>query len=282
MALPTPPDAANMALSFTSLNEEKPISIVLLHGGFTCRLEFALVIPHLSDFHLLIPDLPLHSASRQIKPGTIENSASLVAHFIGLHAHGGKAHVVGVSMGGYVGQCLALHQPDLVLSLFVTGAAPLAGKRLLMARWPRFTYCFMIFMLHVIPTSVYRYRSSQLGLMIDDELLSEMRANFTWELVKDMFSWVLLFNLDHVRQLPVRVLSIAGAKGDDVPSIEKTAETLRSRRTGQGELWPEDGSGAVIVRDATHGWDLQFPERFALGVAAWVSGKKLPEEFERL
>ena len=147
MALPSPVDAPAKSLSFTSWNDDKLTTIVLLHGGFTCRLEFALVLPYFSDFHVLLPDLPLHSASRCIKPATTDNSAWHVAQLIQSHAHGGKAHVVGVSMGGYIGQCLALDQPDLVLSLFVTGAAPLVGKRLFMAQWTRVTYYTMRLML---------------------------------------------------------------------------------------------------------------------------------------
>ena len=282
MASPSPADSPATSLSFTSLHDDKPITIVLLHGGFTCRLEFALVVPHLSDFHVLLPDLPLHSASRHITPGTTDNSARHVAQLIRSHAHGGKAHVVGVSMGGYIGQCLALDHPDLVLSLFVTGAAPPVGTRLFMARWTRVTYYSMKLMLHWLPDWVYRYHTSQLGLRQSDELVAELRDNITWPLVQDMFPWILSFTLDDVRQLRVRTLSIAGAKGDDVPMLERTADALRGRRTDRGEAWPEDGSGAVVLREAAHAWDLQFPELFAQGVAAWVEGGKLPDEFERL
>lgn len=185
-------------------------------------------------------------------------------------------------MGGYIGQYLALENPDLVLSLFVSGAAPITGKRLYMAQATRTTYYSMKLMLHWLPDWVYRYQVQSMGLELSDELIEAMRENTTWELVQDMFPWILTFTLEHVQRLKVRTLHVAGAKGDDVAMTERTGEALRKRETDEDEAWPEDGSGATVIREGTHGWDMQFPELFAQGVAAWVNSERLPEEYERL
>ena len=258
-------------LTFTSLNDDKLTTVVLLHGGFTCHLEFALVIPGLSDYHLLLPDLPLHSASRHIAPGTTENAAKHVAQGIDLctrpwkhrrHVLCRHGHVIGL-----VARRAWLHFRLCPVQ---------CGVRKFMASWTTFTYYSMRIMLHWLPDSVYRYHTSSLGLKLNDEVVEAMRANTTWEVVQDMFPWILAFRLEHVKDLRVRTLCIAGAMGDDVPMIEKTADALRSRN------WPNDGSGAVVIRKATHGWDMQFPELFAQGVSDWVNSRKLPAEFERL
>lgn len=137
-------------------------------------------------------------------------------------------------------------------------------------------------MLVWLPAWVYQSQASSAGLKLSDELMAELRGNITWEAARDMFPWILSFTLDDVRRLRVRTLSIAGAQGDDVPMIEKTGDALRSRRTDAGEAWPEDGSGAVVLRKGRHEWDMQFPELFAQGVSAWVKGESLPDELERV
>ena len=83
-----------------SLNEDAPDTIVLLHGLGTCHAEWTFVWPHLSAYHLLIPDLNGHSKSARVEPTTISGNAEAVARLIRSHARGGKAHIVGLSMGG--------------------------------------------------------------------------------------------------------------------------------------------------------------------------------------
>jgi pimeloyl-ACP methyl ester carboxylesterase len=55
---------------------------------------------HVYDYHCLIPDLPEHGHGCGIKPFTIEDRARQIADLIRYRVPGGRAHVVGHSLGG--------------------------------------------------------------------------------------------------------------------------------------------------------------------------------------
>ncbi|KAH6664006.1 Alpha/Beta hydrolase protein [Plectosphaerella plurivora] len=274
---------AQPGLSFISLNDAQPTTILLLHGAFSCHLEFALIIPLLSDYHLLIPDLPGHSGSRAIKPATIDNAATHVERLIQAHAHDARAHVVGVSMGGFIAQRVATSLPSLVQSLFVTGASPFTGWTQWIVERPVLVYASLALMVHVLPDAVYWWSASTAGVQRHEELLVEMRKNCTRETTAEIYPSLLTWKQEDVGRLKVRTLAVAGGKGDDVVEVAEMGKRLKARGGLDGEgAWPEDGSGAVVVKEAIHAWDLQLPEVFSRGVIAWVRGENLPVEFERL
>lgn len=276
-------ETPSTSLTFFSLNDTQPTTIVLLHGASSCHLEFAHVIPLLPAYHLLIPDLPGHSGSRSIKPATADNAAMHVERLIRDHAHGGRAHVVGMSMGGQIAQRVATAAPSLVRSLFVSGASPFAGW----ARWfavrPALVYGLFGLQVHWSADALYWWLSETYGVKRHEELRVEMRANTTRELIRDVFTSMLAWGQEDVGGMRVRALAVAGGKGDNVPEVAEMGRRLRERRGPDGEeAWPQDGSGAVVVRNAIHAWDLQLPELFAKGIVAWVEGEDLPAEYERL
>lgn len=262
-------------IAYTSLNESNATTIVLLHGATSSSLEWDLVVPHLSGYHLLIPDLPGHGRSRSHSPATIDNSAAHVANLIRTRAKGSKAHVVGLSMGGYVALRLALDSPSLVISQFVTGASPFQGWTRWMAERPSLIYCSLSAFIHWLPAWVYWYVASAAGLKRHDRLLEDQRLNLTMRTIRDVYESILPLDFEQMRALRVRTLCVAGGRQDDVPGVAKVGEVLRSRPT-------EDYSRAVVVREALHAWNLQFPELFARGVLGWVGEKPLPDEFEPL
>lgn len=262
---------AEPELFYISLNEDKPMTVILLHGLLNSHLEWAFVIPYLSDYHLLVPDISGHSRSFDILPADISTSTDRVATIIRNHAKNGRAHVVGLSMGAFITHSLSLHYPALVLSAFATAGHPMEGQWRWIVAHPSISYYMMLFLLNYIPPWLYFWIASFNDVLKHPELLREMKRNRRWHVIRDVDMGLMELSWADVRAIPVRTLSVAAGKMDDVEAVRR-----------MGREMPVEGSSGVVVRGAVHTWNLQKPRLFAEGIKAWVEGKSLPDEFEVL
>lgn len=107
-------------------------AIVFLHGTRLSRAVWTPQLEALSDkFRVIALDLPGHG-ERAMEPFTLDGAVEVVAAAIRQGAAGGKAVVVGLSLGGYVAMSLAARHPELVRGLVIAGAsAEPVGVRLL-------------------------------------------------------------------------------------------------------------------------------------------------------
>jgi pimeloyl-ACP methyl ester carboxylesterase len=97
-------------------------TIVFLHGTVLTGAAWSAQIAALeSDFHCLAPDLPGHGTAAG-EPFTLDAAAEGVADLIEREAHGGRAILVGLSLGGYVAMTVAAGWPERVAGLAVSGA----------------------------------------------------------------------------------------------------------------------------------------------------------------
>ncbi|KAK7403785.1 hypothetical protein QQX98_010427 [Neonectria punicea] len=258
-------------LFFVSLNDDKPTTIVLLHGLLNSHLEWEFVIPHLADYHILAPDISGHSRSRDILPADLSTSADRVAGLIRRHAKDGRAHVVGLSMGAFVALRLSQRHAALVRTAFVTAGHPMERQWAWVVGHPQLTFYLMLFLLEVVPRWLYFGVACHRGMRRHEALLGEMRRNRRWDVIRDVDLGLLGLGWDDVRTLPVRTLSIAADSVDDVEAVRR-----------MGREMPVAGSLGAVVRGAVHTWNLQKPELFAEGIKAWIEERPLPEELEVL
>jgi pimeloyl-ACP methyl ester carboxylesterase len=98
-------------------------TIVLLHGGNVGAWMWQPQVERLPDRHLLTPDLPGYCARAGEPWRGLAGSADDIADLIRTRAVDGRAHVVGLSLGGFVATQLAWRHPELVLSITITGSA---------------------------------------------------------------------------------------------------------------------------------------------------------------
>jgi pimeloyl-ACP methyl ester carboxylesterase len=110
-------------------------TIVFLHGTRLTGAAWAVQVADLSDeFICLTPDLPGHGSAEPI-PFTVDGAAERVAELIATEAPGGRAILVGLSLGGYVAMAVAARWPERVAGLAISGAtAEPVGSRALFYR----------------------------------------------------------------------------------------------------------------------------------------------------
>jgi len=97
-------------------------TIVFLHGTRLTGAQWTAQVAALSDsFVCLTPDLPGHGTASG-EAFTLEGAAEQVAELIARRAGGGRAILVGLSLGGYVAMAVAARWPERVTGLVISGA----------------------------------------------------------------------------------------------------------------------------------------------------------------
>src|SRR5579863_3294566 len=90
-------------------------TICFLHGGGVSGWMWRPQVESLQDtYHCLIPDMPEHGQSATIRPFTIADTAHRIAALICERAHGGRAHVIGLSEGAQVAVQILGSSPEVV------------------------------------------------------------------------------------------------------------------------------------------------------------------------
>jgi pimeloyl-ACP methyl ester carboxylesterase len=108
-------------------------TIVFLHGTRLTGAEWAVQVASLSDeFDCLTPDLPGHGDAADV-PFSVDVAAERIAALIERDATGGRAILVGLSLGGYVAMAVAARWPERVAGLAIAGATaePLGPRTIL-------------------------------------------------------------------------------------------------------------------------------------------------------
>jgi pimeloyl-ACP methyl ester carboxylesterase len=96
-------------------------AVVLLHGLGTSGWMWHRIAPVLAeDFHVLVPDLPGHGRSGRAWV-SLADTVQAVAELVRSRTAAGRAHVVGLSLGGYVAALLAANESAVVSSVVVSG-----------------------------------------------------------------------------------------------------------------------------------------------------------------
>ncbi|CAG8254591.1 unnamed protein product [Penicillium salamii] len=243
-------------------------TILLIHGAFVSGLYWDLVIPYLSSYHLIIPDLPGHGKSRAITPFSVDLSADLIADLIRTQANG-PVHIIGHSLGSHIAIRIASKEPDLVNSMFISGFE-VFPKTALTTYMPYVAWA-MPRVENCLPRPLIRWAMDGADLPRTDTGIC------TLDLCRQIVSSGT--PTEWPSPWPARTLIVAAGKGGVIPTSDHPHDALKLMNIG-GELNEE--TVAYTHMSMRHPWNRQAPQVFAETAAAWFEHKELPQGFTKL
>ncbi|GAA4225226.1 pimeloyl-ACP methyl ester carboxylesterase [Sagittula marina] len=175
--------------------------VLIAHGLFGSGRNWGVIARRLADsYHLLTPDMRNHGDSPHSDSHGYPDMAQDLADLI--DAHGGRAHVIGHSMGGKAAMALALLHPQKVASLMVADIAPVSYGH---------SQQQYIDAMRAVDLSQVEKRSdaaAQLAEQVDD---TSLQAFFTQSLDVKAKAWK--YNLDALEAEMPKVLSFPDLDG---------------------------------------------------------------------
>lgn len=257
-----------MALFFKEFGSANAQTLVLLHGGGGAGWMWQPQIEQLTDYHLLVPDLPEHGQSRALQPLTFADAAAQVAELIKAKAHGGRAHIVGLSLGAQTIVQLLSQSPEVIERAVISGALvraiPGIGLTRLMTQmyWP-------------FKDAAWLVRANMKSLGIPDRYFAEFAAD-TKAMTLDSFVRVTTANAlfripPNLDRATVPTLFLVGQKELKLMH-DSTCDLLKAMPSAQG----------CMVANAIHNWSMQLPDLFTQTVRAWIANRVLPAALKPL
>jgi pimeloyl-ACP methyl ester carboxylesterase len=257
-------------------------TIVFLHGGGGAGWMWQPQIENLSDYHCLIPDLPEQGQSAHEQPFTIVGSAELVAGLIRARAHGGRAHVVGLSEGAQIAVALLASAPDVVERAIVSSALvrPIPGAGLMRPGLIRWSY-----RLSVAPfkrVGWWTRLNMRRAAGIPDAYYAQFEETYRG-LSESGFTHLMVENqrfrvptgLDRVT---TPTLIVVGAR--EYRAMRDSARDLAAAIPGARAFEVAHTRKMSVAEE--HNWNLTEPDLFTATVRAWITGGPLPAALQPL
>lgn len=239
-------------------------SIIFLHAIGTSGWMWHRQLAALHDFHCLVPDLPGHGQSAQRSWVSLAATATAIAEVIRSRTAHGQAHIVGLSLGSYVGLQLMSDMPDVVDHVVLSGLNVLPLPHLF---WMN---VLGVILLPFIKTGTMTRLNATALRVPDDQYASYHQA------VQQMSRRAYLRASGDAGRfhLPPNVASIA------CPTLLLAGEhehALIHQSLGAAtQTLPH--AQARVAPGVGHGWNGENPTLFADTIRAWITDTPLPSE----
>lgn len=240
-------------------------TIVLVHGGGVGAWSWEPQVRNLSrEYHLLVPSLPGHDGTPALPELTVAACAELVADLIRTRAHGGRAHVVGLSLGAQTLVRLLATAPELVDHAILTGCnvRGIPGLKwigpLVKISDPFKSFGFMI-------------KANMKQADIPEVYLNDFKQDAARMSAADL---IAILTASGTFTLPA---GLGKAPGERVLVAMGGHEQRLIHQSLKDLLAAMDGARGVLSPGVGHTWNLARAERFNAMVRAFISDQPLPD-----
>jgi pimeloyl-ACP methyl ester carboxylesterase len=266
-------------LKYSSYGGSNARTILFLHGGGVAGWMWNSVVARLPDFHCLVPDLPEHGLSMEIRPFTMELAADLAVQLVREQAHGGKAVVVGLSEGAQVAVQMLATAPEVFEAAMVSSALllplPAVYQWLYSPRLLAWT-----FQLSIPPfrnSEWWMRLNMKYAAAIPDDFYPQYRQNFQ-TMTEGQFVNLMLANQrfrmpGHLEQVSVPTLVVSGRK--EYAAVQKSARQLAAVLTHARSASVDLGKGASLAKE--HNWAMNAPDLFARTLRDFINGMDISD-----
>lgn len=236
-------------------------AVVFLHGVGTSGSMWARHMDDLDGFYCLAPDLPGFGQSNALAWKSRDDVTDSIAALIRTRASHGKAHVVGLSLGGSIAHTLLARHSDILERVVIDGCNVLPW-------WPT-----GLLKAGVAAVSPFIHTRAVVGIVgkafnMDDETRADMRRAAPAAFRKgfaDANDTPLTRGERNARN---PTLFVAGEREMKPP--------VRASNAALADLMPE--AEARYVPGCGHGWFGEQPELHLRMVRNWLTGYELPME----
>ncbi len=264
-------------LKYQSSGSEGAKTILFLHGGGVAGWMWDPVVARMQDFHCLVPDLPEHGSSMEIRPFTMELAANQAAELVREWAHCGKAVVVGLSEGAQVGVKMLATSPEVIDRALISSALllPMTGSRWLSS--PQLlAWAFRLSVPPFRKNAWWMKLNMKYSAAIPEQYFSQYWANF--QIMNERQFVDLILANQHFRlpgnlgDVSVPTLAIAGKR--EYPVVKESARQLAAALPNAKARLVDLGEGASMAME--HNWAMNAPDLFAQTVRNFINDRELP------
>jgi pimeloyl-ACP methyl ester carboxylesterase len=246
----------NMPIYVHQAGPADATSIVFLHGLGLSGAMWQPQFQRLPDYQCLAPDLPEHGNSAALGPFTLKDASSQVADLIRKYTPHGRAHVVGLSLGGAVAVRMLLDVPEVIDHVLVSGVPArldpgLASVNGMMGFLSPNQLAQLIFLQSNIPQD-YRH-------LVLEGVRTVKPAAF-----RHFGQEVTQVELPHQAHVPMLI-----TVGQN--------ETLVVQQAAREISTTIQGAKGVMVPGVGHIWNLEAPDLFTKTLRSWVTDTPLPQ-----